>query len=306
MENKRYYIYKMYNKENELLYIGKTNNLYGRLNAHFSKNTLNKQPWKIEVEFIKILEFYNQYDIDIIEIYLIGKEKPKYNIDCVYSNQSPSFDIKYKIKKKFTIKSPLNAPIPVNTINKSEPTNLCNKESVLTYFNLDDKVKHEMSSKLKIYTKNHLKNEYNKTNTLSISWFNKNDKYIDRIKKDTSNFFKNDIGSKSCENKWTTYNIYEDKLKSKGYIKGFINKNEPLENFNNCIAYAYLRNDFPSDIEMESKNINPDFYSIYYLVSVIKYVTIDLNKEFNVYIPSKRIFNILKHWMGKDRINKIN
>ena len=84
--SKKYYIYKMYNNKDELLYIGKTHNLYARMNAHFSNAILNEQPWKQEVYKVEVIELYNQYDIDIIEIYLIGKEKPKYNSDKVYEN----------------------------------------------------------------------------------------------------------------------------------------------------------------------------------------------------------------------------
>ena len=105
--SKKYYIYKMYNTKDELLYIGKTHNLYGRMNAHFSNAILNEQPWKQKVNKIEVIELYNQYDIDIIEIYLIGKEKPKYNSDKVYENISPSFNINYKIKNKFIINNPL-------------------------------------------------------------------------------------------------------------------------------------------------------------------------------------------------------
>ena len=90
--SKKYYIYKMFDNDNNLLYIGKTHNLYGRMNAHFSIETIKKQPWKQEVYKTEVIELYNQYDIDIVEIYLIGKEKPKYNIDRVYENTSPSFD----------------------------------------------------------------------------------------------------------------------------------------------------------------------------------------------------------------------
>ena len=98
--SKKYYIYKMYNDKDELLYIGKTHNLYARMNAHFSNSQLKDQAWKLKVDKIEVIELYNQYDIDIIEIYLIGKEKPKYNSDKVYENISPSFNINYKIKNK--------------------------------------------------------------------------------------------------------------------------------------------------------------------------------------------------------------
>ena len=121
--SKKYYIYKMYNNKDELLYIGKTHNLYARMNAHFSNAILNEQPWKQEVNKIEVIELYNQYDIDIIEIYLIGKEKPKYNSDKVYENASPSFNINYKIKNKFIINNPLNVKFKNKKDTKKKTTN---------------------------------------------------------------------------------------------------------------------------------------------------------------------------------------
>ena len=66
--SKKYYIYKMFDNDNNLLYIGKTHNLYARMNAHFSTETIKKQPWKRDVYKVEVIELYNQYDIDIVEI----------------------------------------------------------------------------------------------------------------------------------------------------------------------------------------------------------------------------------------------
>lgn len=274
----------MFDEDGKLLYIGKTTYLYGRMNAHFSKDAISKQPWKLDVDKIEVMELNNQYDIDIVEIYLIGKEKPKYNIVLSINNCEPTINIKYKIKRKFTICSPI-------------------KDDVLEYYNISDDIKYKICKNLKIYTKTHLNEEYEKNNTISRKWLENNNDYAERVKQDTRNFFMNKVQTRSNESRWTTYTDLKNKLKCKGYSKGFINQDESLFLFNNCKAYAYLRNDFPSDLQRENKdNIDLDFYAINYLVKVIKYVTVDLNKEFFVFIPSKRIFNILKNWLGKDKI----
>ena len=124
----------MFDEDGKLLYIGKTTYLYGRMNAHFSKDAISKQPWKLDVDKIEVMELNNQYDIDIVEIYLIGKEKPKYNIVLSINNCEPTINIKYKIKRKFTICSPI-------------------KDDVLEYYNISDDIKYKICKNLKIYTK---------------------------------------------------------------------------------------------------------------------------------------------------------
>ena len=71
-----------------------------------------------------------------------------------------------------------------------------------------------------------------------------------------------------------------------------------MEKFNDCESYAYLRNDFPSDLEKRNDDIDVDFYSIYYLVSVVVYITLDLNKHLNLYLPSIRVYKIFNKWLN--------
>ena len=291
--SKKYYIYKMYNNKDELLYIGKTHNLYGRMNAHFSNAILNEQPWKQKVNKIEVIELYNQYDIDIIEIYLIGKEKPKYNSDKVYENISPSFNINYKIKNKFIINNPLNVKFKNKKDTKKK---IITSKEVYDLYNLSKKEKEIIMNNLNIYNKTHIKNSNDK-NTLSLNWM-RDEENLKRLSMDTGNFFRYKANTKSKFNRWTTYEGYEDYLKGKNYTKGLVHKGELLDKFNDCESYAYLRNDFPSDLEKRNDDIDVDFYSIYYLVSVVVYITLDLNKHLNLYLPSIRVYKIFNEWLN--------
>ena len=291
--SKKYYIYKMFDNDNNLLYIGKTHNFYARMNAHFSAETLKKQPWKQEVYKVEVIELYNQYDIDIVEIYLIGKEKPKYNIDRVYENTSPSFDIIYKIKNKFIIDNPLNIELKDEDIQKK----IASSKEVYDLYNLSKKEKETIMNNLNIYNRTHIKNSNDK-NALSLNWM-RDKENLKRLSMDTNNFFRNKVKTKSKFNRWTTYEGYEDYLKGKNYTKGLVYKGELLDKFNDCESYAYLRNDFPSDLEKRNDDIDVDFYSIYYLVSVVVYITLDLNKHLNLYLPSIRIYKIFNKWLNK-------
>lgn len=72
----RKFIYRMFNNEGELLYVGKTTQLDYRLYAHFYKNP---EKWKAEVSKIDVCEFANEADMHIYEMYLITKYNPTYN-----------------------------------------------------------------------------------------------------------------------------------------------------------------------------------------------------------------------------------
>lgn len=43
-DNRNFYIYKMYDRDDKLLYIGKTTDIEMRMNSHFSKDTIEKYP----------------------------------------------------------------------------------------------------------------------------------------------------------------------------------------------------------------------------------------------------------------------
>ena len=62
-----------------IVYVGKSHKCAGaRINQHTSPASPNyKQADKVELYHIK-----NSANIDIIEVYLINKYKPKYNKDC--------------------------------------------------------------------------------------------------------------------------------------------------------------------------------------------------------------------------------
>lgn len=90
----QFHIYFFYDSEDNLLYIGKSNCFKMRMKQHFSKATIEKEPWKTEVDKNKIVLFRceNPTDLELYETYFINKYKPKYNVEKVYSYES-SFDL---------------------------------------------------------------------------------------------------------------------------------------------------------------------------------------------------------------------
>lgn len=95
------FVYFMYDGENNLLYIGKSINLYNRMYLHFNPYTLKKETWKYDVSYIKYYEYEQEKHMDFYEEYYINKLNPKYNISINLANKC-DINIKY-IKENYII-----------------------------------------------------------------------------------------------------------------------------------------------------------------------------------------------------------
>lgn len=123
-----YFIYKIYSND-DLIYIGKTNNIYSRI-----KNHLSQQPWKKEITRLEIADCKTKIDMDIYEKYYINKLKTKYNLSIVYDD-SPTFKIGELVFKKFELKEFIE-------INKP------NHEVKNTKINRYEKMKNEINERI--------------------------------------------------------------------------------------------------------------------------------------------------------------
>lgn len=75
-------VYRMYDKERNILYIGKAKNLYKRVNSYFNRS-IKDQKTKImvtQISYIEVTITPSEYDAFILESDLIKKHRPKYNI----------------------------------------------------------------------------------------------------------------------------------------------------------------------------------------------------------------------------------
>ena len=70
------FVYVMYDKDDQVLYVGKTKDMYNRMSQHFG---VCREDWKDEVYKMKVAKFNNEVDMSIAEIYFINKFRPKYN-----------------------------------------------------------------------------------------------------------------------------------------------------------------------------------------------------------------------------------
>ena len=280
-DDRRFYIYKMYDENEELLYIGKTTNIEARINQHFSKDTIEKQTWKEDVAYIDYYEFKTKVDMDIMELYYIALERPKHN-ELSTDTEKPQISIIYTCKEPKRIN---RKPI---------------KQKIIE-INIDKETKNQMLNNLNIY-EGRINDIGKKKNSkikqpLSRTWFMENDeKTLKKLKNNTENYFKHILKSKSKENMYTTFEDYKSQVKGKGYTKGYINPDCELSKLDNCRNFAYIMNKYPSDIEKDN-NEYANLLTIYDLIRIVKYITVDLDHNLNLYIPSERVRTLFKEWL---------
>jgi integrase len=78
------YIYRLYDKNKKILYVGKTiNNINSRIRSHFTNHKGYKrlnQLWRRKIKYFDYTIVENEAELGIYEIYLINKLKPEYNL----------------------------------------------------------------------------------------------------------------------------------------------------------------------------------------------------------------------------------
>lgn len=150
-----------------------------------------------------------------------------------------------------------------------------------------------------------------RSNPLSKTWYDKQYKNktdaFDVLSKNMVNYFQNMCKSKSKDNMWTTFKNYKGKLKGKGYSKGFVSCNARATNeYRHKKNLAYTINVFNNPMIMKffkKKNVDvdEDTYALSELIQWIFRSQLRDNKEINIYIPSKRMRNLLIDWLDGDK-----
>lgn len=140
---------------------------------------------------------------------------------------------------------------------------------------------------------------------LSSTWFKqlKNKDLIKQLQKNTYNFFKQKVKSKSKDNMWTTFKSSKSKLLGKGYTKGFIPVNARATNdYADKINLAYCANIFLNPIIKQyfiDKDviIDEEGFALSELLQWIFRSAIRNKEEIYVYIPSSRMRLLLINWL---------
>lgn len=147
---------------------------------------------------------------------------------------------------------------------------------------------------------------YSKGLTLSSTFLSNCSEDVAKvIRNNIYNYFYNIVKGKSEENMWTTLKETKSKLKGKGYTKGFVPLNARATNkYIHKVNLAYVYNRYLNPIDKNfffsrGISINEDLYSLSELLQWIFRSRIREGKDINIYLPSERMRNLLKDYLGK-------
>lgn len=140
---------------------------------------------------------------------------------------------------------------------------------------------------------------------LSKAWLSRKAN-TDKLRKDIYNYFKNIMGDHDAEERmWGSYDKTENALRGKGYSKGFVVFNERATNaYSDKRVLVYAVNVFPNSgkklfMSKHGIEINDDLYALSFIVQWIWRSAIRNGEDIWIYIPSKRMRDILIDWIDK-------
>lgn len=147
----------------------------------------------------------------------------------------------------------------------------------------------------------------NLDHALSKSWYDKHKDtaLTNKIKSNCHNLFINITKTPVKQNMWTTFKDYQNKIKGKGYSKGFVSLNARATNiYREKTVVAYLVNVYMNPIYknyflLNGVEVNEDLYALSELIQFIFRSAIRDKKEIQLYIPSKRMRTLLQNWIDE-------
>lgn len=283
-KNRKYYVYRFLNKDNIVIYVGRTTDLSRRLSKHehLSGNVMKieyiecdseaEMVWK-EIYYINL--FYNQLSENINDVYDGGRIK-----DIGLNDHWKTFmgfkDNTYRIT-------------------------FANEKYKNYIINVP---KYDYKSLIHILDNLKMNQIGNKKHSLSRKWFydHQNDELLKQLKNNVANFFRNICSDESAKNLWTTYDEFGEFLKGHGYTKGFISFNRDYsDKYKDRIYLAYLANNF-YPAQNSVSEISEDQFALLELLQFMFNSAIREGKEIWVYIPSIRMRRLLQQWIDKNNL----
>ncbi len=146
--------------------------------------------------------------------------------------------------------------------------------------------------------------------SLSSSWYgraksSKQKPLLKQLKNNLTNVFINKFASLTGQNLWTTFKDYREVLKGKGYTKGFLSYNIRATNdYRDRDHLAYCVNVFYNPILKNyfvdhGVEIQEERYALSEMIQWIWRSSIRDGKEIWIYIPSRRMRELLKEWLSE-------
>jgi hypothetical protein len=142
---------------------------------------------------------------------------------------------------------------------------------------------------------------------LGFDWYKRRNiptnKVLPKIQKEVFNYFHNILKAPAKDNMWTCFKDTKDRLKGKGYTKGYVQPGARATNdyrHKKNLAYLINRYSHPALIQyFESQGVKLDqnLYAVSELIQWVWRSQIRDHKPINIYMPSKRMRNLFREWM---------
>ena len=286
-KERKYYVYRFLNKDNVITYVGRTVDLYKRFLQHdhltdkISKieyiecDSEAEMAWK-EVYYINL--YYNELSTNISDVYLGGQMKD-IGLDDKWR--------RYKYQYQPEIKN-------IGTLEKY------NKYVVevpdYDYKSLIHIVDHEKLNEIG-------RDKY----AITQKWFNDHryDGLVDQLRRSIMNFFRNltpkgNLNS-THNNLWTTYEEFREETKGKGFGRAFVYLSDDTDkDYSDRTYLAYIANNFYPATTQNNYEVTENQYALTELLQFMFKSSLSKGNEVWIYLPSKRMRNLLKDWIEKD------
>ena len=152
---------------------------------------------------------------------------------------------------------------------------------------------------------------------LSMGWYEKGGNSVEQLKKNMYNVMNNVWrGVNQKEKLWGCFNSYSHKIQGAGFTRSFLQFNaRASNNYCNCNHLVYAVNLFMNVTDKvfyqnRGIQVNDDAYALSIMVQWIWRSAIRKGEDIYIYIPSKRMRDLLVNWMdslteGGEDISKV-
>lgn len=141
---------------------------------------------------------------------------------------------------------------------------------------------------------------------LSKSWFGRDDDGVEELRKNVYNYFNNYWRELPADKRLCGSFINEfNKIKGKGYTKAFLTFNAKATNAYRdrmCLVYVanlFMNVDEKKFYQMHGIEVDEDMFALSIMVQWIWRSAIRDGEEVYLYIPSRRMRNLLKDWIER-------
>ena len=168
--------------------------------------------------------------------------------------------------------------------------------------------KSELKKLINIYNDDKLNAIGDRHTALSLNWFKNYPDLRKKLKNNIFNYFNNIIKAKSNDIIWTTFKSCKSQLKGNGYTRRFISCNIRATNeYMHCNALAYCCNRFMSPDYVDyfksyNIDVDQDLFALSELLQWIWRSAIRIGQPVNIYIPSKRMRELLTDWLNNPNL----